>query len=214
MELSLAVCSYQRRHKLAATLVEILVVIAIIGALAGLLMPALSRVRDVLNATRCTSNMHQIYVFSSSWAAENDGWIPQATWYQTNNSKVNLRNFGLTDSILICRAAKTTNSYGINIRLVSGSSPQWGSGDVWFYTHGRYKLGALSGANTLLFSETISLTSKAAGYYLAHPSYMNYPHRNSANVLYVDGHIETQTAALLSNITTFMKGIPDQDTGL
>lgn len=210
MESPLIVSSFLRRHSRAVTLVEILVTVAIIAGLAGLLFPALGRVRTVMDTTRCSSNLRQIYVSSSTWSVDNDGWMPQALWYQTNNSKLNLRGYGLTDSIMTCRAAKTTNSYGINMRLISGSSPLWGANDVWFYNHGRYKMGAVSAASTLFFSETVSSSGKAGNYY-AHPSFMNYPHQTNANVLYVDGHIEKQTSSLLSNITAFTRGIPDQE---
>ncbi|PAW77487.1 MAG: hypothetical protein B9S32_10840 [Verrucomicrobia bacterium Tous-C9LFEB] len=213
MESPLIVSSFLRRHNRAATLIEILVVVAIIAGLLGLLIPGLARVRDVMAATRCVSNLRQIYLSSSAWSAENDGWVPQALWYQTNNSKLNVRGFGLNDSLLTCREARTTNSYGINIRLVTGSASMWGANDVFYYNHGRYKMGALSAATTLFFTETV-YGSGRVGYYLAHPSYMNYPHQTNANVLYIDGHVEKQPSSALTNITTFTRGIPDQETSL
>lgn len=58
------------------TLVEIMVVIAIIITLAGLLMPALNRARRQAKRVECINNLRQIGIALNSYALDNDGKFP------------------------------------------------------------------------------------------------------------------------------------------
>jgi prepilin-type N-terminal cleavage/methylation domain-containing protein/prepilin-type processing-associated H-X9-DG protein len=60
----------------AFTLVELLVVVAIIAILAALLLPALSSARQKGARAVCLSNLHQIGITIHNYAADNEGKIP------------------------------------------------------------------------------------------------------------------------------------------
>ena len=75
----------------AFTLVEMLVVIAIIAILAGLLLPALAKAKEHGKRAKCMSNLHQIHTAVMMYVDENedvmynvDGDIPNHGQWTSN----------------------------------------------------------------------------------------------------------------------------------
>jgi prepilin-type N-terminal cleavage/methylation domain-containing protein/prepilin-type processing-associated H-X9-DG protein len=58
------------------SLVELLVVIVIIATLVSLLVPGLSKAKELAEAMKSTSNLKEIAVSTLNWAAENNSKIP------------------------------------------------------------------------------------------------------------------------------------------
>ncbi|HBC88162.1 MAG TPA: hypothetical protein DCZ94_14525 [Lentisphaeria bacterium] len=58
------------------TLIELLIVIAIIAILAGLLLPALKTAKEMARETICRSNLKQIGLAFLMYEGDNSGWIP------------------------------------------------------------------------------------------------------------------------------------------
>jgi len=67
----------RRRTEPAFTLVELLVVIAVIGVLAGLLLPALARAKEKSRAAQCINNLRQWGLAFRMYADDNDDFLPR-----------------------------------------------------------------------------------------------------------------------------------------
>lgn len=68
--------SLRRRNKTGFTVLELLVVITIIGILAGLLLPVLASARNKAAQTRCINNLKQIGTAIMLYVDENSGTFP------------------------------------------------------------------------------------------------------------------------------------------
>jgi len=69
-------CDRCPRRQAAFTLIEVLVVIAIIALLASILLPSLSKAREHARSAACRSNIGQICKAEQEYEGQNDGWFP------------------------------------------------------------------------------------------------------------------------------------------
>ena len=112
------------------TLLELLLVITIIGILAGMLMPVTSTVIARAQTTKCMSNLRQIGMAANSAAADNDNTYPLVEIdpndpiYQTEGALPITQVFtkyGITPEILQC----AVDLKGPNWFAKTGSSYMW-----------------------------------------------------------------------------------------
>lgn len=76
-----------RAARAGFTLLDVLVVVAVITILLALLSPALSRVRESARRVVCGSNLHQVGLGLSMWASDHDGSLPPVQFADRNLAK-------------------------------------------------------------------------------------------------------------------------------
>jgi len=80
------------RSRHAFTLVELLVVVAIIALLLAILTPTLGKARELAKRTLCMSNVRQQLIAYNSFANEYQGKVPlqYETLYRRNSASANM----------------------------------------------------------------------------------------------------------------------------
>jgi len=103
-----------KKSNIAFTLVELLVVISIIGLLAGLAVPAINGGLKSAKAGACLSNLHQIGVATMAYAADNSFKLPPGGSDGENNWARDVYNY--------CGGSDTTKANKKTLFICPGCS--------------------------------------------------------------------------------------------
>ena len=217
-----------KRHKSLIprnfTLIELLIVIAIIAILASMLLPALNKAREKAKTISCSSLMKQFHLMAALYVDDNQGWYAGGTWRRelwpyTNTNLAYQGNYNAVSSYKVYRCPsmpqKTNAGKDINLTYcIAGCHYDAGEGRYYGYAQ---KVAGVWGkkvkasmvrrpsdkgyaAEWVIESDyTVGWAEESS----ANNMYIWLPHNNRGNILFLDGHVEN---------SGFEIGNPEEDT--
>ena len=140
------------------SLIELLIVIAIIAILAGLLLPSLSSARESSRRISCTSNLKQIAQANASYINDHNGYFGEIGYMVLSSDWNSINTAYLTDWNVFCCPSDAVERV------------DWGGTKRCSYSMNRWLTGVYSIREAALPVPTVLASRSERGKYTAHVS--------------------------------------------
>jgi prepilin-type processing-associated H-X9-DG protein/prepilin-type N-terminal cleavage/methylation domain-containing protein len=187
---------FGQRRTAGFTLVELLVVIAVIAILAGLLLPVIGNAKARAQSTQCLNNQRQIGIAFRLYVDGNNDVLPQRFYGVTNASGVPI---GYDELLIPFAGVGGRHTERLQLFVCSSQRKtdyptEPGYGMNWYYDNARFSAAQRS-SETILLSESAGIFG--AGSHRADRDSItpgeldDERHNKRANYLFFDGHAAT-----------------------
>lgn len=177
--------SSKARAKAGFTLIELMVVMGIIGVLAGIMFPAFSAFRESARRAKCKSNLRQIGMASKMYADDYNGKFPYSGPPDGSAClKILVDRYLKTEEILVCPGDKKDSGHPVQ--------EMYGMKSYYFYNFvltPEHILGNNSDSNLGAYWDFAGGCTDANAFYNINKDYQNHG-TDGGNVVYVDGHVD------------------------
>lgn len=183
------------------TLVELLIVIALIVMLAALLMPALQRAVESSRGVLCANNLHQVGIGLGGYLDTQHGWLPDSKPADKlyRQGFVDLASFACPSDFIFnvypYFGANHDSSYFANARVFG-----FYNGSKWLFESSATRMNYLKKPSVTVLMAEAEWPDKSVPYYwqayymqLAYssPDYWAFRHGLGAQTLFADQHTES-----------------------
>lgn len=198
------------RTRRAFTLIELLVVIAIIAILAAILFPVFAKAREAARATSCKSNLKQFGSASAMYTQDNDGDLVRAWQIGGGNCCVAptwadmLMPYIKNTQVLACPSlANATNGLGYGYNYVYlGGYVTTNEAAIQSPAETIQVLDKVNGSYFWIYSAQYWIMNGST-YGQNNTGGVEFRHNNTANVLFVDGHVKASNLGYVNNVNVW-----------